>query len=98
MTRLSSKERKKIFAQLVERDGAACFECEVPLEYYSLCQGIYHTDENIPYSGIIWRRNLDIEHSIPLHRGGSNDLSNQRLRCLPCHKAKTRLERLGIEL
>lgn len=30
------------------------------------------------------------EHIIPLELGGSNDLSNRDLRCVPCAKAKTR--------
>lgn len=30
------------------------------------------------------------EHILPLELGGSNDLSNRELRCVPCAKAKTR--------
>jgi 5-methylcytosine-specific restriction endonuclease McrA len=30
------------------------------------------------------------EHIVPLDLGGSNDLSNRELRCIPCAKAKTR--------
>ena len=30
------------------------------------------------------------EHIIPLELGGSNDLSNRELRCVPCAKAKTK--------
>lgn len=30
------------------------------------------------------------EHILPLDLGGSNDLSNRELRCVPCAKAKTR--------
>lgn len=32
------------------------------------------------------------EHIVPLWSGGSNDLSNRELRCVPCAKAKTRKE------
>lgn len=30
------------------------------------------------------------EHILPIWLGGSNDLSNRELRCVPCAKAKTR--------
>ena len=36
------------------------------------------------------------EHIIPLELGGSNDLSNRELWCVPCAKAKTRDDRKAI--
>jgi 5-methylcytosine-specific restriction endonuclease McrA len=36
------------------------------------------------------------EHIIPLDLGGSNDLSNRELRCVPCAKEKTRADRKAI--
>lgn len=30
-----------------------------------------------------------IDHEIPLEQGGSNDESNLKIRCIPCHSAKT---------
>jgi hypothetical protein len=36
------------------------------------------------------------EHIIPLELGGSNDLSNRELRCVPCAKEKTRADRKSI--
>ena len=30
-----------------------------------------------------------IDHEVPLEQGGSNDKSNLRIRCIPCHAAKT---------
>ena len=36
------------------------------------------------------------EHIIPLELGGSNDLSNRELWCVPCAKAKTRADRKAI--
>ena len=36
------------------------------------------------------------EHIIPLELGGSNDLSNRELRCVPCAKEKTRADRRAI--
>lgn len=32
------------------------------------------------------------DHWIPLHLGGTNELNNRRLICIPCHKAKTKAE------
>ena len=36
------------------------------------------------------------EHIIPLGLGGSNDLSNRELRCVPCAREKTRVDRKAI--
>ena len=36
------------------------------------------------------------EHVIPLELGGSNDLSNRLLLCVPCAKQKTRVDRKAI--
>ena len=36
------------------------------------------------------------EHIIPLQLGGSNDLANRELRCVPCAKEKTRADRKTI--
>jgi 5-methylcytosine-specific restriction endonuclease McrA len=37
-----------------------------------------------------WR--LEVDHEVPLWAGGTNDLSNLRAVCRPCHKAKTAAE------
>lgn len=34
----------------------------------------------------------EIDHEIPLEQGGSNDDANLRIRCIECHKAKTKRE------
>ncbi|MDR5825843.1 HNH endonuclease signature motif containing protein [Caballeronia sp. LZ043] len=40
--------------------------------------------------GRVWQAHLDqIDHDVPLEQGGSNDDSNLRPLCDPCHKAKT---------
>jgi 5-methylcytosine-specific restriction endonuclease McrA len=36
------------------------------------------------------------EHLVPLELGGSNDLANRALLCVPCAKAKTRADRKAI--
>ena len=33
-----------------------------------------------------------IDHDVPLEQGGSNHKSNLRIRCIPCHAAKTATE------
>lgn len=33
-----------------------------------------------------------IDHEVPLEQGGSNDDKNLRIRCIPCHAAKTKSE------
>jgi 5-methylcytosine-specific restriction protein A len=34
----------------------------------------------------------EIDHQIPLSEGGSNDQSNLRIRCIPCHANKSLAE------
>ena len=36
--------------------------------------------------------NSDVDHIIPLHLGGSCDVSNLQILCVPCHRKKTSLE------
>ena len=44
---------------------------------------------------VIYEPMID-EHVIPLELGGSNDLSNRLLLCVPCAKQKTRADRKAI--
>jgi 5-methylcytosine-specific restriction protein A len=37
-----------------------------------------------------------IDHDVPLEQGGSNDKSNLRIRCIPCHAAKTAAENKAL--
>ena len=34
----------------------------------------------------------ELDHEVPLWKGGADDDGNRRLRCLVCHKAKTKRE------
>ena len=31
----------------------------------------------------------EIDHDVPLEQGGSNELANLRVRCIPCHSKKS---------
>ena len=44
---------------------------------------------------VIYEPMID-EHVIPLELGGSNDLTNRLLLCVPCAKRKTRVDRKAI--
>lgn len=45
---------------------------------------------------VVWlTSNLELDHIIPLHLGGSNDCENLQLLCTDCHKTKTIRERQG---
>ncbi|WP_274535902.1 HNH endonuclease [Streptomyces sp. CB02923] len=35
---------------------------------------------------------IDVDHIVPLSRGGEDVASNVQLLCKPCHKAKTRVD------
>jgi 5-methylcytosine-specific restriction endonuclease McrA len=61
---------------------------------------LHRQDNNCPRCGetLIWTRINNVavfgpmidEHILPLDLGGSNDISNRALYCVPCAKAKTR--------
>lgn len=38
---------------------------------------------------------VEVDHIVPRSRGGTDDLSNLRSMCRPCHKAKSEAERLA---
>ena len=40
---------------------------------------------------------LELDHIIPLHRGGSNESDNLQLLCTDCHKVKTYIEQPARE-
>lgn len=43
--------------------------------------------------GKLWVSGRDhVDHDVPRERGGSDEDSNLRLRCIECHKAKTAAE------
>lgn len=92
MARLTTKDRKRIFASLAQRDGKHCCECKVPHRVIWRRSGIYGS-KDYQYTRVNASSNLDIEHRIPVAQGGKNMMSNLQLMCTDCHKRKTAAER-----
>ena len=65
---------------LLQRDGTRC----------QVCEKDYSTAWDDLDGGCF---PLDIDHLIPLSQDGPHDLTNMRLICGSCHRAKTRTER-----
>lgn len=92
--RKSSSWRKRAFRRIAERDGSVCAVCGTPDRLMvrkgsmsgSFGDGCY-------YSIVYITSHLEVEHITPLSEGGSNDDSNLKLVCHPCHKIKTTAER-----
>lgn len=86
--------RKRAYRRIAERDGASCAACGIAERYVwrkgGLCGAYEQTGD---YLQIVHRcTNLELEHTVPLHCGGTNDDDNLRLLCGPCHRAKTSAE------
>lgn len=79
--RLTKAER----AEILERQHDNCAGCGTSLIWLTLDNG------TIGYGPMI------DEHILPVDLGGSNDLGNRELRCVPCAKAKTREDRRRID-
>lgn len=90
--RKSSKWRKATFAEVLKRDGPLCGDCGV--ENRSICvpRGEGWSDGGPRFSLVFFRTLLELEHVVPLHLGGGNELENLRLLCPPCHRKKTSAE------
>ncbi|WP_425571123.1 HNH endonuclease [Sphingobium yanoikuyae] len=97
-TRLSSQRRKQVFSALVRRDGARCRECQIAHCIIWRRAGIFATSapEYYRYTRVNPSSNLEIEHIIPLSKGGTNNVINLQLLCGTCHKRKTAAERRNI--
>ena len=78
--RLSAAERSALLARQQDRCAGPCRE--------SL---IWAVVDGKPVYGPM----VD-EHVLPLELGGSNDLANRELLCVPCAKEKTRADRKAI--
>lgn len=96
--RLSHYQKKKAFKALCERDGDHCQECGEQHRIRWIRCGQYGSQfggvDTWEYgqTGVIGCSILEVEHRVPLHLGGSNDLGNLWLLCFNCHRAKTSSE------
>lgn len=100
--RMSTKAKKVAFLSLCERDGKLCAQCKAGHRIIWRKQGTtlatdWDRKEEEPWT---WPKftivnptsNLEVDHKLALHLGGTNDLSNLWLLCRDCHKAKTSRE------
>lgn len=92
--RKSTGWRRRAYKRIIERDGPACASCGVPERQTwrkgGLC-GSYGGAGDF-HQIVHPCTNLELEHALPLHLGGTNDDDNLRLLCVPCHRAKTSAE------
>lgn len=97
MARRNTKWRKRVFRQLVVRDGGACRQCGEPDRTIWRNGGVYSSSVDIPgstrHTRVFPCSNLNVEHVVALSDGGSNALNNLQLLCVDCHKKKTAGER-----
>lgn len=86
--------RKRAYKRVAERDGAACAVCGAPEGYTYRKGGLSGSyGESGDFRQIVYRcSNLELEHQVPLHLGGTNDDENLKLLCSDCHRAKTSVE------
>ena len=97
MARRNAKWRKRMFRQLVARDGATCRRCGAADRIIWRNGGVYSSAADLPgstrHTRVFPCSNLDVEHIVALSDGGANALSNLQLMCVDCHKKKTAVER-----
>lgn len=92
--------RRQMAERVAERDGAFCAECGSADRVVWRNIGYGAGDQ---WGDNPWERHqltrvhpcsaLELDHKTPLSQGGSNNLDNLWLLCVPCHKRKTSAER-----
>jgi 5-methylcytosine-specific restriction endonuclease McrA len=99
--RMSTRARKQAFDALCNRDGSLCAQCGISDRTIWRAAGVYNNDDwgnnedGHPlgfYTKVNASSNLEVDHILALHLGGSNDLENLWLLCRDCHKIKTARE------
>ena len=76
------------FLALVERDGAHCAYCTIPLAHHLLPGTLVASSDPGVYEitpGLVCGAR---DHVVPKSRGGSDDLDNQVPVCYPCNSRK----------
>jgi len=81
-----------MFKRIAQRDGAVCARCGEPNRKLCVAAGQNQTEDGHRFSWVYFRTSLELEHVIPLHLGGDNEMDNLRLLCGPCHRSKTSAE------
>ena len=95
----TSKRKRVLQWQLAERDGKACFYCDMPLiltdeigtrGVYDVCymESAEGRKSEPVYSAPPGHGFAQIDHVHPRSKGGSNNLSNLVLSCVWCHAKK----------
>jgi hypothetical protein len=72
---------KRITKEALKKCGWHCESCGVDLK---------ELKKQLPYSG---RRTYDVDHKIPLFKGGAHSAENVQILCVNCHKQKTQSDR-----
>lgn len=92
--------RRNAYEYLVDRDGPACSRCGCEERTIWRNNGVCNNGEwgweeeyRNRMSRVYPASNLEVDHQIPLHAGGTNDDDNLSLLCVECHKEKTISER-----
>jgi 5-methylcytosine-specific restriction endonuclease McrA len=94
VSRKASSWRKRAFARVVARDGAVCAVCGSADSFMVRKAGTWGSfHEGDLYTRVNITSRLELEHTVPLSEGGTNDDSNLKLVCHDCHKIKTTSER-----
>lgn len=92
--RKGSSWRRKLYAQVSHRDGKICAKCGVAhcTIWRQQGSGFSQLSSEYPHTLVYPTSNLELDHRVPLHRGGSNDADNLWLLCRSCHRSKTTSE------
>jgi hypothetical protein len=91
--RKGSKWRSRAFKTIWMCQMGKCEHCGLAESFIYRRAGVSGSFLRGDLHQIVWRSsNLELDHIIPLHRGGSNDYENLQLLCRDCHKEKTAAE------
>ena len=78
-SRVTGREWRELRERIFARDNFTCRYCGIELEPY-----FHPTGWNKGH----WRSGLEVDHVIPLSRGGTNDEANLVTACANCNRTK----------